>query len=177
MQVTIPQEQRNFIKKNAHESLKINELAGRIYLNDTAELECEPGSLTYSQKFSNIRHAYMSKVLNASVYDYKFDILTLSIGNKNYISPDFFDSLQKLGIYHLYVISGTHVAFLSGVIFGVLKYFRLPLNIIKIIIIISLIFFLFLNFFSPSVLRAVFMGVLLLVCSFLRKNRISQLFP
>lgn len=170
MQVTIPQEQRNFIKKNAHESLKINELAGRIYLNDTAELECEPGSLTYSQKFSNIRHAYMSKVLNASVYDYKFDILTLSIGNKNYISPDFFDSLQKLGIYHLYVISGTHVAFLSGVIFGVLKYFRLPLNIIKIIIIISLIFFLFLNFFSPSVLRAVFMGVLLLVCSFFKKK-------
>lgn len=170
MQVTIPQEQRNFIKKNAHESLKINELAGRIYLNDTAELECERGSLTYSQKFSNIRHAYMSKVLNASVYDYKFDILTLSIGNKNYISPDFFDSLQKLGIYHLYVISGTHVAFLSGVIFGVLKYFRLPLNIIKIIIIISLIFFLFLNFFSPSVLRAVFMGVLLLVCSFFKKK-------
>ena len=170
MQVTIPQEQRNFIKKNAHESLKINELAGRIYLNDTAELECEPGSLTYRQKFSNIRHAYMSKVLNASVYDYKFDILTLSIGNKNYISPDFFDSLQKLGIYHLYVISGTHVAFLSGVIFGVLKYFRLPLNIIKIIIIISLIFFLFLNFFSPSVLRAVFMGVLLLVCSFFKKK-------
>ena len=170
MQVTIPQEQRNFIKKNAHESLKINELAGRIYLNDTAELECEPGSLTYSQKFSNIRHAYMSKVLNASVYDYKFDILTLSIGNKNYISPDFFDSLQKLGIYHLYVISGTHVAFLSGVIFGVLKYFRLPLNIIKIIIIISLIFFLLLNFFSPSVLRAVFMGVLLLVCSFFKKK-------
>lgn len=170
MQVTIPQEQRNFIKKNAHESLKINELAGRIYLNDTAELECERGSLTYSQKLSNIRHAYMSKVLNASVYDYKFDILTLSIGNKNYISPDFFDSLQKLGIYHLYVISGTHVAFLSGVIFGVLKYFRLPLNIIKIIIIISLIFFLFLNFFSPSVLRAVFMGVLLLVCSFFKKK-------
>lgn len=170
MTVTIPEEQRNFIKKDALESLKINELAGRIYLNDTAELTCEPGSLTFSQQLSNIRYAYMSKVLNATVYDYKFDILTLSIGNKNYISPDFFDALQKLGIYHLYVISGTHVAFLSAVIFGILKYFRLPLNMIKIIIIISLIFFLFLNFFSPSVLRAVFMGVLLLVCSFFKKK-------
>lgn len=170
MQVTIPPEQRNFIKNDVSRSLKINELAGRIYLNDTAELECKAGNLTFSQKLSKIRYAYMSKVLNASVHDYKFDILTLSIGNKNYISPDFFDALQKLGIYHLYVISGTHVAFLSAVIFGVLKYLRLPLNMIKILIIISLIFFLFLNFFSPSVLRAVFMGVLLLVCSFFKKK-------
>jgi ComEC/Rec2-related protein len=112
----------------------------------------------------------MSKVLDSSLHDYKFDILTLSVGNKNYISPEFFDALQKLGIYHLYVISGTHVAFLSAVIFGILKFFRLPVNMIKVIIIISLIFFLFLNFFSPSVLRAVFMGVLLLICSFFKQK-------
>lgn len=170
MHVTVPAEQRNFIKNNALESLKINELSGRIYMDDVASLKCEAGDLSIGQHFSSIRYAYMSKVLNASAYDYKFDILTLSVGNKNYISSEFFEALQKLGIYHLYVISGTHVAFLSAVIFGVLKYFRLPLNMIKVIIIISLIFFLFLNFFSPSVLRAVFMGVVLLVCSFFKKK-------
>src|SRR5699024_1715640 len=72
--------------------------------------------------------------------------------------------------YHLYVISGTHVAFLSAFIFGFLRLLRVPVNTIKIIIILSLILFLFLNFFSPSVLRAVFMGVLLLVCSFFKKK-------
>src|SRR5699024_12349883 len=46
----------------------------------------------------------------------------------------------------------------------------LPVNMIKVIIIISLIFFLFLNFFSPSVFRAVFMGVLLLICSFFKQK-------
>lgn len=170
MHVTVPAEQRNFVKKNALESLKINELSGRIYMGDAAILKCESGNLSLGQQFSSIRYAYMSKVLNASSYEYKYDILTLSIGNKNYISSEFFEALQKLGIYHLYVISGTHVAFLSAVIFSVLKYFRMPLNMIKVIIIISLIFFLFLNFFSPSVLRAVFMGVLLLVCSFFNKK-------
>lgn len=168
--VSLPQEQRNFIKNDGQQTLRINELSGRIYLNDAAILKCESGSLTFSQKFSLIRYKYMSKVLDSSLHDYKFDILTLSVGNKNYISPEFFDALQKLGIYHLYVISGTHVAFLSAVIFGILKFFRLPVNIIKVIIIISLIFFLFLNFFSPSVLRAVFMGVLLLICSFFKQK-------
>lgn len=170
MHVTVPTEQRNFVKGNALESLKINELSGRIYMNDAKVLKCEPGKLSISQQLSSIRYAYMSKVLNASSYDYKYDLLTLSVGNKNYISSDFFEALQKLGIYHLYVISGTHVAFLSAVIFGVLKYLRLPLNMIKIIIIISLILFLLLNFFSPSVLRAVVMGIMLLVFSFFKKK-------
>ena len=168
--VSIPEEQRNFIKQDGQQSLRINELSGRIYLNDISELQCRPGKLGFGQHFSNIRHKYMSKVLESTQYEYKYDLLTLSIGNKNYISPDFFDALQKLGIYHLYVISGTHVAFLSAFIFGFLRLLRVPVNTIKIIIILSLILFLFLNFFSPSVLRAVFMGVLLLVCSFFKKK-------
>ena len=168
--VSIPAEQRNFIKQDGQQTLRINELSGRIYLSDVSELNCEPGNLNLGQHFSNIRYKYMTKVLDSTSYEYKYDLLTLSIGNKNYISPEFFDALQKLGIYHLYVISGTHVAFLSAVIFGVLRLLRVPVSTVKVIIIISLILFLFLNFFSPSVLRAVFMGVLLLVCSFFKKK-------
>ena len=168
--VKIPSEQRNFIKKDGVQSLQINELSGRIYVDNAAALNCLPADLTLQQVFNKLRHSYMTKVLSATEYDYKFDMLTLSVGNKNYISSDFFDALQKLGIYHLYVISGTHVAFLSAVIFAVLKFFKLPLNTIKILIILSLILFLCMNFFSPSVLRAVFMGVLLLISSFFKKK-------
>lgn len=170
MSVSIPEEERNFIKRDGLKSLQINALAGRIYMSDVNELNCLTGEITIRQLFNNIRYMYMKSVLDTTVHNYKYDILTLSVGNKNYITSDFFDSLQKLGIYHLYVISGTHVAFLSAFIYAVLKYFRVPINTIKIIIIISLLLFLLLNFFSPSVLRAVFMGVLLLVCSFFKKK-------
>src|SRR5699024_11392125 len=51
-----------FIKNDGQQTLRINELSGRIYLNDAAALKCESGSLTFSQKFSLIRYKYMSKV-------------------------------------------------------------------------------------------------------------------
>lgn len=170
MEITTPEEERNFIKRDGLKSLQINELAGRIYMADVNELTCHAEDLTVRQLFNNIRYTYMKKVLNMTDYNYKYDILTLSVGNKNYITSDFFESLQKLGIYHLYVISGTHVAFLSAFLYAILKRLRLSISTIKIIIIISLLLFLLLNFFSPSVMRAVFMGVLLLVSSFFQKK-------
>lgn len=170
MEVTLPDEERNFIKRDSLKTLQINELAGRIYMPDVSVLKCEEHPLSFNQMFNHIRNTYMTKVLHTTEHHYKFDILTLSIGNKNYITSDFFDALQKLGIYHLYVISGTHVAFVSAFIFAFLKYLKLPLQTIKMIIIVCLLLFLALNFFSPSVLRAVFMGVLLLVTSFFNKK-------
>ena len=168
--VTIPEEQRNFIKKDGQTTLFVNELSGRIFLDNLLGVKCAEMDLSLSTKINQLRYQYMTKVLNITDYDYKFDMLTLSVGNKSYIESDFFDALQKLGIYHLYVISGTHVAFLSAFIYGILKFFRLPVHHIKVILIVVLMLFLFINFFSPSVLRAVFMGVCLLLSSFFNKK-------
>ncbi|WP_166626624.1 DNA internalization-related competence protein ComEC/Rec2 [Jeotgalicoccus sp. S0W5] len=167
---SIPEEQRNFVKKDSRTSLILNELSGRIYLDNLSGVECKEADLNLKTKINQIRFIYMSKVLNITEYDYKFDMLTLAVGNKSYITSEFFDALQKLGIYHLYVISGTHVAFLSAFIYGALKMIRTPVHYIKIILIIVLLCFFLINFFSPSVLRAVFMGVCLLVCSFFDKK-------
>lgn len=168
--ISIPEEQRNFIKKDSRASLILNELSGRIYLDNLSGVECKEADLNLKTKINQIRFIYMNKVLNITEYDYKFDMLTLAVGNKSYITSEFFDALQKLGIYHLYIISGTHVAFLSAFLYGALKMIRTPVHYIKIILIIVLICFFLFNFFSPSVLRAVFMGVCLLVCSFFNKK-------
>ena len=168
--VTVPSEQRNFIKKDNRLNLKINGLDGRIY-HDSIKLEhCSDTPLTPNMKVSQLRDEYITRVHSKSQYDYTYDILTLSIGSKSYIESDFFDALQKLGIYHLYVISGTHVAFISGILFFMLKRLGLTINVIKLIMIIALLLFLAINFFSPSVLRAVLMAVLLILTSFERKK-------
>lgn len=168
--VTIPSEQRNFIKKDDRLNLKINGLDGRMYHDSIVAKNCSDSELTLNMKLSQIRDQYIMRVQTKSQYDYTYDILTLSIGNKSYIESDFFDALQKLGIYHLYVISGTHVAFITGILFFVLKRMRLTINVIKIIMIITLLLFLSINFFSPSVLRAVLMAVLLILTSFAREK-------
>ena len=158
--------QRNMIKEDESLRMVINGINGRIY-EDTSTL-CEHVPLTLGMHINVFRDKYIQSILDSTVHDYKFDMLTLSIGIKNYIDPELFDALQKLGIYHLYVISGTHVAFLTGVLYYVLKRMRIALELIKIILIIMLLCFLLFNLFSPSVIRAVLMAVLLLITSFFR---------
>jgi len=166
--VTVPGEERNFIKRDERLNMKMNGLDGRIYHDSIEQADCAGTEMTFGMHLSVMRDKYISRILSKSEYDYVFDILTLSIGNKSYITPDFFDALQKLGIYHLYVISGTHVAFVSGILFFGLKRMRFTINMIKVIMIICLILFLMLNFFSPSVLRAVLMAIILIITSFFR---------
>lgn len=169
-EISVPGEERNFIKKNDRLTLKINGLDGRIYHETIDGASCNATHLTFGKQISDMRDKYISRMLSNSKFDYAFDILTLSIGNKTYITTEFFDALQKLGIYHLYVISGTHVAFVSGILFFALKRLRFTITVIKVIMIVCLLLFLGLNFFSPSVLRAVLMAILLIITSFFRKK-------
>ncbi|MFC4985991.1 DNA internalization-related competence protein ComEC/Rec2 [Salinicoccus siamensis] len=164
-----PEATRNFIKYDAVRTMKVNGMDGRIYM-DSGDLErCRSQTQpTLHMKIAQARDAYMRKVLASTAHDYKYDILTLSIGNKSYITSEFFDALQKLGIYHLYVISGTHVAFIGAVIFHILNRFRLEVGTIRIIMMVMLLLFLALNFPSPSVFRAVLMTITLLMLSFTR---------
>lgn len=164
--VNQPGVQRNFIKLDAGLRMLMNGINGRIY--DYTSFKCRQGTLSMGMRINAIRDAYIQHVLAATNHDYKFDMLTLSIGNKSYIDSAFFDGLQKLGIYHLYVISGTHVAFVTGVLYFVLKRIRIPLEYIKVILICFLLLFLALNLFSPSVFRAVCMAVILLATSFFK---------
>lgn len=163
-------EQRNFLKRSDYMQLTVNQISGRIYENTLEGKNCQTGEMTVKMTIANLRYMYIVKLLNYTSSDYKFDLLTLSIGNKSYIESDFFDSLQKLGIYHLYVISGTHVAFIGAFLYFAFRKMRLTLRTIKILLIISLLLFLLINVFSPSVFRAVFMAVLLIVTSFFNKK-------
>lgn len=166
--IHFPGEERNFIKKDDQLRLLMNNVKGRIYEDDIHN--CELTDRTFMMNLNQLRHQYIMRILNSTEYDFKFDIITLSIGNKSYIESNFFDALQKLGIYHLYVISGTHVAFVTGVLFFLFKKMRLTVQVIKWLLILSLIAFLAFNFFSPSVFRAVFMAVILLITSMFRKK-------
>lgn len=161
-------QQRNMIKEDAQQRMVINGINGRIY-EDTS-VACEVGSLSVGMRINRIRDQYIQHILNQTIHDYKYDMLTLAIGNKSYIDSTLFDGLQKLGIYHLYVISGTHVAFLTAVLYFFLKRMRIALEYIKVILIVVLLVFMFLNLFSPSVVRAVLMAVLLLSTSFFKKK-------
>src|SRR5690625_1509108 len=163
-------EQRNFLKQDDAMRLTINDLGGRIYLETLEGQNCIEQGKDFRMRLARMRHLYMQKVLSYTDHSYKFDLLTLTVGNKSYIESEFFDALQKLGIYHLYVISGTHVAFITAVLYFAFRKMRMTSRTVKVLLILSLLAFYTMNIFSPSVFRSVFMAVMLIITSFFRKK-------
>lgn len=170
IETVTPEVERNFIKRNDIMTQLTKNISGKVYLDNLSLVNCFKEKHTMITKINEIRYQYIERVKASSEHSYIGDMLMLSIGNKMYLTNDFFEGLQKLGIYHLYVISGTHVAYLSVVIFVILTRFRIPIEIIKVITIIALILFLLINVFSPSVFRAVLMAILLIISSYFKKK-------
>ncbi|WP_178138213.1 DNA internalization-related competence protein ComEC/Rec2 [Lacicoccus alkaliphilus] len=162
--------QRNFLKQDEASRYAVNNILGRIYLEELEEERCEGGDKDFQMWLAHFRNTYMQKVLEYTEYDYKYDLLTLTVGNKSYIESEFFEALQRLGIYHLFVISGTHVAFITAVLYFILRKMRLTSGSVKLLLIASLLIFYMMNIYSPSVFRAVFMAIMLILASFFRKK-------
>ncbi len=68
-------------------------------------------------------------------------------------------SLQRTGLYHLFAISGAHIAIVSFLFFSLFKLARVPRRMSYGILIAALVFYALLVEGSPSVLRAVIMTV------------------
>ncbi len=68
-------------------------------------------------------------------------------------------SLQRTGLYHLFAISGAHIAIVSFLFFSLFKLVRVPRRLSYGILIVALVFYALLVEGSPSVLRAVIMTV------------------
>ncbi len=79
-------------------------------------------------------------------------------------------SLQRTGLYHLFAISGAHIAIVSFLFFSIFKLARVPRRPSYGILIAALIFYALLVEGSPSVLRAVIMTVAFLAGRLLWKD-------
>lgn len=95
----------------------------------------------------------------------------LIFGDRATIEPDLLTAYQKLGIIHLLAISGLHVGMLMGILF----YIGLRLNItrekVTNILLGFLPIYIILTGGSPSVVRACFMMMAVLVLSKMKRNR------
>ena len=67
---------------------------------------------------------------------------------------------RKLGISHLFAISGMHISFISVILLNILSKFKISNDNSYKIVIIFLLFYLFLTGITPSILRAVIFFIL-----------------
>ena len=87
----------------------------------------------------------------------------LLLGERGRMSDSLTRSLQDSGLYHLFAISGAHIAIISFLIFSVLKIMRVPERTSYIVLIFFLIFYSLLVEGRPSILRATIMTLAFLI--------------
>lgn len=94
----------------------------------------------------------------------------LLLGERTRMDPSVTQSLQKAGIFHLFAISGAHIAILSFFLFSLFKLMRIQTRLSYILVMIFLFFFAFLVEGRPSVVRATIMALAFLFGKLIWKN-------
>ncbi|MGM0467093.1 MAG: DNA internalization-related competence protein ComEC/Rec2 [Acidobacteriota bacterium] len=87
----------------------------------------------------------------------------LLLGERGRMSESLTRSLQDSGLYHLFAISGAHIAIISFLIFSVLKIFKVPERTSYLVLIFLLIFYSLLVEGRPSIIRATIMTLAFLI--------------
>ncbi len=131
----------------------------KVYLIFNAtSLNIKDNNISFSYKIKNMFLKKVNKYTLTSSYMQAF-----ILGDKNNIDTNIYQSFQNNGVTHLFAVSGMHVSFLVLAINSLLKKLKIKENIINIIIVLFLFFYMFLIGFTASVVRASLLYIFLLL--------------
>jgi len=94
----------------------------------------------------------------------------LLLGEDGRLDPATILSLQQTGLYHLFAISGGHIAIITFLMFSLFRFLRMPERTSSVVLLFFLVFYTFLVEGSPSVLRATLMTMAYLAGRLLWKD-------
>ena len=164
-----PSARRNFGGFDYKEYLKTEKVYGSVNSNDVKVLQHDKVNAIFN--FSNKCFLRFEEVINSMLDNEKAELLKgILLGNSSNIDEELKDNFRTSSISHILAVSGMHVAYLVIGLNLLLKS-NIGKNKTKIVIIISLIFYMFITGFSPSVVRACVMEILILMAGLIhRKN-------
>ena len=168
----LPEQSRNYGGFNYREYLKTEGIYG-IYEADQIEV-LENKNLNYIAIFANNIKQKIINNVNKILPEHTKDLfLGILIGYDDNLSENIEISFRKSSLTHLLAVSGSHIAYIITGIAVSLKMLKIPKKAVNILTSIFLILFMYIVDFSPSVVRASIMGIILLFSAILyRENDI-----
>ncbi|GGB04489.1 DNA internalization-related competence protein ComEC/Rec2 [Macrococcus hajekii] len=153
LQLKKPLPNTNGLKFDYAESLN------RQNIHYTAELEhlniddCKPVTLGMVDTVKRYRVELADRMIKTDRFNIRY-VTALTLGDIRFLSSEELDVLKNLGIYHLYAISGSHVALVSVQLYFILKRLYVPLHWCTAFMVILIPVYTILTGLSPSVIRA-----------------------
>lgn len=160
----IPNGQRNNGGFDYNQYLKTQKTVGIIKVTNIEKIIIKQNILNLCNKQANkisnlLKYKIKEKIKNEEISSI---LIALLLGDTSYIPEDIIENFRNVGIAHILAISGMHVAYLISIssfistkLFGRHKAY--------IFTIFILIFYTFITGFSPSIMRAVIMGIIMLL--------------
>lgn len=113
----------------------------------------------------NVKNALLSSMSEENAH-IAYAVL---FGDKTMIDDNTYEIYRSSGIIHILTVSGLHVAFLAGAIYFFLKLFKANKYVIFGVLSVVLLCYCYLCSFSPSVVRATIMAIVLCLSSIARR--------
>lgn len=147
-------------------------ISGTVSINNTSELKIigyEKGGWLYRLGFG-IKNKVL-RIIEFCLDKNQAGLLSgMIIGYKDGLDENAFTAFSRAGLTHIMVASGMNVAFIILPLTFILNKLRFGKRTSNIFIIIILILFVFVTGFSASVVRAVIMGIVILIGQLLRRE-------
>lgn len=133
-----------------------------VAYNSTAEmsqLNIVSGGLTFDEKAREAISDVLYKNMDAKYAGIAYAVL---VGDKSGVDENVYSAFSSSGIIHILTVSGLHVTFLTSLIAWILKKCRVNKFVNFIITFVLLLTYAYICGFTPSVIRAMIMGLILI---------------
>lgn len=158
---TKPQEARNYKGFNYKEYLKTKKIYGSFKVNKI-EIIKENNINIFMQYSNKIRNKIIETIKVILPEETEGLIIGILIGENSEISDQINENFRKSSLSHIVAISGSHITYIILGLSFILTKSKFPKKGIYILTINALILFMFITRFSPSVVRACIMGIIML---------------
>jgi len=160
-QYTEPEESRNYKGFNYKEYLKTKKIYGSFKADKITILQ-ENNLNSFLMFSNNFRNKVIEIAKEILPEETEGLMIGLLIGENKYIKEEVSENFSKSGLSHIVAISGSHISYIIIGLSFILTKSKIHKKGTYIIIILGLIFFMFITGFSPSIVRACIMGIILI---------------
>lgn len=147
---------------------------GAIGIVEISKWRFLPTDLTFYEKICRWRFQLKQHIENTFPSSLASEAEALLIGERSNVDPDENRAYQKLGITHLFAISGLHVAIVIAIIYEGLLFCKVRKQLATVILLIALPVYGILAGGAPSVWRAVSVVELVLISNKIKKLSIDD---